>query len=127
MQLAQDPSYGQGSFCDEEVYVAIGTGLGYYIDPKPEHSEPFCWVNGTPVYKEEDETRYVPTHLQSGMKVLYWFYEEQHTKAFIEALAAIEDFDWNQSVEELQKNPKWQHMSRICQNIAQEVTKSKVS
>lgn len=115
-----DPTYKRGKTLACEGYVAVGTGLGYFIDPKPEKSEPFCFVNGQPVYEEEDETRFSPMHVQSGMSFSFWFYDEQHVRAFIEEIAVL--LDWTQPVDVLVDFPAWPSIPQKALEIARRVT-----
>lgn len=117
--IAIDPAYKQGSSMQAEGYVATGTGLGYYIDAKPQEDVyPAFEVNEQTVYRKHDETRYCPTHVSSGMSFGLWFYTEQAVKAFLEAIVPV--LNWTLPLNELAKLPEWETIGR---KIAQESRK----
>src|SRR6266702_7731728 len=119
MHVTIDPAYKQGSSLEGEGYIATGTGLGYYIDTKPEEGVyPAFEVNGQTVYREHDETRYCPQHIASGMGFGLWFYQEEQVRAFLEAMAPI--LDWTQPLNELAKLNEW---ATIGMKIAEESRK----
>jgi hypothetical protein len=118
--VAIDPTFGQGDVLTVEGFAAVGAGLGYHIDRKPGEARLLGTINGEPIYQEEDEDRYCPTHLLSGIGLVNWFYTEAQVRKFIEEVAAL-PINWNMSAEELQKLPAWAGIWEQCRAIASSI------
>lgn len=109
-------------------FVAVGTGLGYYIDEKPKEPAKFFTMNANgkeiEVYRNEDDTRYCPTHLATGKSLQYWFYTEEQCKQYIEEIAPL--LDWILPLEEMLKLPAWSTIGVICKEIAERIIGAKI-
>ena len=82
----------------EELTVAKGTGLGYWLDT---------------------HEKYCPTHIASGQALAVTFRTEQQARAYIERMA--EYVDWNQNIEYLYTHPIWFNIKQISNRVANAV------
>jgi hypothetical protein len=89
-------------YWEQEVFVAEGTGLGYWINP-------------------ELSAAFVPTHLPTGTHLsgnenIITFYTEKQVQAYIEALT--KSIDWNGDRNHLIAQSAWHKIHHLTRSVA---------